>query len=376
MAGKVIRGYWDCPHCGTKGIDGLVDICPGCGSGKDKNVRYYMKSTEAVSDQELEAAGISADESDGEHREWICAYCGALNNYRDQICVHCGADKAEKEQDYGGDTSEIKYRKDKYGRVTMTGSQEKPKEQTYETMEEAEARDAQNAGGRRGGSGSPIRWVLIAAIALLAVFFLWPHTNSEAITGFEWQRNVTVEELRTFSESGWTLPYGARQTGTRMEFYGYQQVLDHYETVYEQRTRQVLDHYDTSYTYTDNGNGTFSEHEVRTPVYVTETYTEPVQRPVYRNEPVYQRKYYYDVDRWVNLEDYPTSGNDHEPYWSNAYTLKENQRDSARSERYYTIYNGGERIQEDYETWSQRELGDGSYVTKNRLGITYGRREQ
>ena len=56
MADRVIRGYWDCEHCGTKGIDGLVDICPSCGSGKGKNVRYYMKSVEEVSDQELEAA--------------------------------------------------------------------------------------------------------------------------------------------------------------------------------------------------------------------------------------------------------------------------------------------------------------------------------
>ena len=28
MADRVIRGYWDCPQCGTTGIDGLVDVCP------------------------------------------------------------------------------------------------------------------------------------------------------------------------------------------------------------------------------------------------------------------------------------------------------------------------------------------------------------
>ena len=84
MSGKVIKGYWDCPHCGTKGIDGLVDICPGCGSGKDKNVRYYMKNTEAVSSEELEAAGISADENDGGHRDWICGDCGAPKHNREQ----------------------------------------------------------------------------------------------------------------------------------------------------------------------------------------------------------------------------------------------------------------------------------------------------
>ena len=54
MADKIIKGYWDCPQCGTKGIDGLLDACPNCGSGKDKNVRYYMKDTNAVSEEERE----------------------------------------------------------------------------------------------------------------------------------------------------------------------------------------------------------------------------------------------------------------------------------------------------------------------------------
>ena len=142
MAERVIRGYWDCPHCGRKGIDGLVDICPGCGSGKDKDVRYYMKSVEAVSEEELRAAGINEGESDGEHREWICAYCGALNNFADHTCVHCGADREEKEQDYGGDTGEVKYRRDKNGKLTMSAKPEQRREQTYQTVEEAQAQDA------------------------------------------------------------------------------------------------------------------------------------------------------------------------------------------------------------------------------------------
>ena len=102
MAGRVIRGYWDCPQCGTKGIDGLKDECPNCGAGKDKSVRFYMKSVEEVSEEELTEAGISKDENDGKHRQWLCAYCGYLNKYGDETCVRCGASQEEKEQDYGG----------------------------------------------------------------------------------------------------------------------------------------------------------------------------------------------------------------------------------------------------------------------------------
>ena len=378
MADRVIRGYWDCPQCGTKGIDGLIDVCPGCGSAKDKNVRYYMKKVEAVSEEELEAAGISKEESDGSHREWVCAFCGSLNNYRDEFCAHCGAAKAEKEQDYGGDTSQVQYRRDKDGTLHQTGRPEpEAKESSYTTVEEVKEKErrTQEAAAARKRS-STIRIAIVALVALLAIFFLWPHTVSESITGFDWQRTVYVEELKTFSESGWTLPAGARQTDSRMEFYGYQQVFDHYETVYETRIRQVLDHYESSYTYTDNGNGTFSEHEVRTPVYRNETYQEPVQQAVYRNEPVYQRKYYYDIDRWEVVGQYDTSGSDHDPYWSTEYTLTSNQRDTDRTESYYTTYNDTDRQRVSYDQWASQDIGDGIYVTSCRLGIEYSRKEQ
>lgn len=32
MGTRVIKGYWDCIYCGTKHIDGLIDVCPNCES--------------------------------------------------------------------------------------------------------------------------------------------------------------------------------------------------------------------------------------------------------------------------------------------------------------------------------------------------------
>ena len=373
MANKIIKGYWDCPQCGTKGIDGLLDACPNCGSGKDKNVRYYMKDTNAVSEEELNAAGLSKEDADGSHKEWICAYCGSLNNYRDTVCARCGADREEKAQDYGGDTSEVAYEKDKSGQLNKKRQDEEIKKTTYTTKEEVAERARQEEAAHKSKRGLLI---LIAAIVVVLAIVLWPHTKSEAITGFAWDRTVTVEELQTFSESGWSLPEGARQTDAKRELYGYDQVLDHYETVNETRTRQVIDHYDTSYTYKDNGNGTFTEQEVKTPVYKTETYTEPVKKPVYVSVPRYQTKYYYDIDRWVKVDDYKTSGEDHDPYWSDEYTLAENQRDTERTENYYTIYSEKDRKRVPYEKWSTQEIGDGIYVTKNTVGMEYSRKER
>ena len=374
MAGRVIRGYWDCPQCGTKGIDGLADVCPGCGAGKDKHVRYYMKSVEEVSEEELNAAGISAEESDGLHREWICAYCGSLNNYADTVCARCGADREEKEQDYGGDTQSAKYERDKTGNLHQTQAAEQDKEKrpdhTYVSAEDIASQE------KPVKKPSVLSRILLVAALLAAVILLWPHSYSEAISGFAWQRSVTVEEIQTFSESGWSLPSGARQTGAQRELYGYQDVLDHYETVYQTRTRKVFDHYETSYDYTDNGNGTFSEHAVQTPVYRTEQYQEPVQRPVYRSEPVYQTKYYYDIDRWVEVQTYTTGAEDHEAYWSKDYTLGDRQRDTQRDEYYYTIYSDGARERVPYEKWEQQNVGDGLHIKRCLLGIEYSRVEK
>ena len=106
----------------------------------------------------------------------------------------------------------------------------------------------------------------------------------------------------------------------------------HYKTVTEQKSRQVLDHYDTSYSYSDNGNGTFKQHENRTPVYHTEYYTESNQEPVYRQDPVFQTKYYYEIERWVDKDSYESSGTDKSPYWNETYLpLADNERDEERS---------------------------------------------
>lgn len=77
---KIIRGYWKCQYCGTKDIDGLVDTCPNCWKRKPENTKYYLKNVkEELTDAELEAAGISRAECDGEHKDWVCSYCNQLN---------------------------------------------------------------------------------------------------------------------------------------------------------------------------------------------------------------------------------------------------------------------------------------------------------
>ena len=180
-----------------------------------------------------------------------------------------------------------------------------------------------------------------------------------------------MEEERTVSESGWNVPTGGRITDKKWEFQRYVQVIDHYKTVYETKTRQVLDHYDTSTSYRDNGNGTFSESKHQTPVYRTETYQESHQEPVYRQEPVYAWKYYYDIERWFDVKDYQTFGNNQSAYWSDAYVLKEKQRDSERKEQYWTLYDDSSKTKMKYEQWKKLKKGDKITQTRCLFGIVY-----
>ena len=347
---KVIRGYWDCPSCGKKGIDGLLDACPNCGRGKDKSVHYYMKSaSDTVTDAELEAARIGKDELDGKHKDWLCAYCGYLNRFSDKTCRQCGAPKEEKEGDYGDNFA--------------------ADEQAEEQMEqEREEMATVTSRSRRPG---PLRFLPLLAGIFLLFFLFFPFSHSVEVTGFSWEREVDIETYQTVEEHAWDLPAEGKLLYTKEEFSHFQSVLDHYETELVTHYRSVLDHYETYYEYRDNGNGTFSEVPHQEPVYRDEPYQVQEQVPIYVQVPVYATMYYYEVDKWIVTDEKVASGNDHSPYWPE-YRLRDRQRDERRREEYLTYLSDGSTRREEYDTWEARSLGDSLTVKKSLAGITLG----
>lgn len=117
MSDRIVRGYWDCPYCDSTDIDGLVDNCPNCGRHKPENTKYHLKGaiphenriykksvaeeSDVLTTEELQKAGISKEECDGNHKEWVCSYCNSLNNWADDICTSCGSPKEEANLEYG-----------------------------------------------------------------------------------------------------------------------------------------------------------------------------------------------------------------------------------------------------------------------------------
>ena len=355
---KLVMGYWDCPFCGSKGIRGDVVNCPSCGRARGE-VQFYMKDyTEGETREENERADIEyLDEEQAKYvsknPDWYCSFCNSLNSDNAQFCGNCGASREDSESNY------------------------------FQMLEKKKAREEAEAAAQpqvsqapRKPSRKPLMIFLVILLAVIGLF-VWMNGNKTAsdlrVSAVSWVRNINIEENRMFSESGWELPSGAEQTDARQELLRVDQVLDHYESVEVPRTRQVVDHYETYYTYTDNGNGTFSEVPHERPVYRTESYTETVQQPVYRNVPRYATKYYYNVWRWTPSRDVTASGDSHDAAWPE-YTLAENEREGQRSEVYrFTVeHTKGKEAPATYRLaesdWMNVNVGDQIFITAKRSG--------
>ena len=355
---KLVMGYWDCPFCGSKGIRGDVTNCPSCGRARGE-VQFYMKDhTEGETREENERADVEyLDEEQAKYvsknPDWYCSFCNSLNSDNAQFCGNCGASREDSESNY------------------FQMLEKKKAREAAETAAQPQVSQASQKQSRK-----PLM-IILAVLLVIVGLFVWMNGNKTAsdlkVTALNWVRNINIEENRMYSESGWELPSGAEQTDSRNEIHHYDQVLDHYENVEVQRSRQVIDHYETYYTYSDNGNGTFTEVPHERPVYGTEYYTETVQQPVYRSVPRYATKYYYNIWRWTPSRDVTASGDDHNAAWPE-YTLGENEREGQRSEVYrFTVeHTKGKEAPATYRLaesdWMNVNTGDQIYITAKRTG--------
>jgi hypothetical protein len=134
------------------------------------------------------------------------------------------------------------------------------------------------------------------------------------------------------------VPQGGRILSQRREVHHVNHVLDHYEN----RTREASEEVKTgARTYVcghkDLGNGNFEDVECTEPVYETRTHTESYRDPVYRDDPVYQTKYRYEIDKWTPSRTPATSGAGKTPAWP-PLTVASNERETGRTEKYTVLF--------------------------------------
>ena len=212
----------------------------------------------------------------------------------------------------------------------------------------------------------------VLALFVLLLFVFWPRNYTGEVRVCALAREIDVEAWRTVQESDWAVPSGGRVYDRRQEIHHYVAVLDHYETRTRQVADQVYDGEETHTSYSNNGDGTFTEETWTSPRYRTEYRTETYQEPIYRDEPVYETKYYYDIERWVVDREEKSSGADNVPYWPE-YILAANERVGFTGEVYTLSILAKEKtysVTLPLEWWETFKAGDTVEITVQGGNVT------
>ena len=112
-----------------------------------------------------------------------------------------------------------------------------------------------------------------------------------------------------------------------------------------------------------------AEQRTRT-YYTSEPYEAEEERPVYRNEPVFDTKYYYEIDRYVPSRTVRSSGAEDEPYWGDV-DLGPKEREGDRKETYsFAFEDEGKTyvLETSYSNWKKIEKGGKVELLKTPLG--------
>lgn len=370
--GRIIEGVWDCKSCGNTEIKANQKNCPHCGAPQDKDTKFRLPGQISYVPKEEESKISKLP-------DWECPYCGSLNKATDTICRNCGSSKSDSNNDYFDlrrIENEKEYKKesfensldefeenieDKNSYTSKSSYNNVPiYEKSYTTpIKKQESTLYEKVDSFFNKFQIPIIAGLVVILAILIISAIMPKYDTLQVNGFSWQRTIDIEEEKTFEESDWYLPSGAKLKYTNEEIKSYRQVLDHYETVTVQKSREVPNgSHEVVTGYRDLGNGYFEEITSTVTDYTTEYYTETEQQPVYRDEPVYETKYYYSINRWVHKRYIETSGDDKNPYWGEV-VIGDNEREGQRSERYQIIATNSKNEEKtysiNYKTWTHIE---------------------
>ena len=323
------EGRWDCVYCGTTGNLGRDKSCGTCGRSRPEGTKFYLPDdAQEVTDEKLLAEAKKGP-------DWVCAFCATSNESEATSCRACGALReatSEKQQikTYGLDE------------VPTTGDMD---------LDAGRPAPPTEAAGQKSKVGPLVIIggviLVLACIGILAFLIFGGKDVTSTVEGFEWRRAIDIEAFRTVTEEGWDLPAGAIILSERQEKHHDEEVLDHVE-VSQEVCGQI-----------DLGNGNFEDKICTT------------ENNVYRQEPVYQPYYTYDIDKWIVVRTAQEGGGDHSPFWPRA-DLTGDEREGERSETYTIIFRDqdGEirKHTVDLDEWNTFERNQSVVLKLNALG--------
>jgi hypothetical protein len=312
------EGAWDCGFCGKKLIRGSVRVCTGCGKPRGKSVRFYLpENTQVVTDSDhLKDAESGPD--------WNCEHCQAGNSGRNTSCSQCGAVQGESPKNPTIDYD--------------LGSTPKNADQKKSPVFAKRSISPEYLSSSNNIQDDKKRFIafglgILGFIALIVALFL-PRERELLVEGHTWNRSVAIEEYKTLREGDWSVPRGGRLVGSDRRIRTHVSVLDHYETKTRQVSKRVRSGTETyNCGQRDLGNGYFADITCTRDTYDTVFENETYQDPVYRQDPVYDTWYEFDIDRWVLARNPKTNGSGKNATWP-SFTLAKNERESGRQGEY------------------------------------------
>ncbi len=279
MAERVYEMLWDCAACGTVGLLGKSQRrCPNCGSPQDVAKRYFPKPGEevAVSGHKFEGA------------DWHCEACTTPNGALAAFCQNCGNPKD------GNKAAAVKA-----DRIVKNGQ-----------LQAALASPA--VPKKTSLLPFAIGGVVLIVGFITAALFLIKHDATVDVMSHQWSRVVDIERYDAVRESAWcdSLPSAAYSVSRSREVRSHKQIPDGQEC----HDRQ-----------TDRGDGTFVvKQECKTK---------------YRDEPIYDDKCSYSVDKWHKQREAVAQGGlTQQPAWPalrlSAVSGRGAEREGSRREKY------------------------------------------
>jgi ribosomal protein L40E len=300
---------WDCQYCGTKKLLGKTHrFCPNCGAAQDPDSRYFPSDDEKVAIEDHQFVG----------RDKVCPSCDTLNSGDATFCQQCGA---PLDQAVVAATLADQVRDDN-ATFSSSGSRDLVKEEFDQEMQRVGVQPQAVSSSGMNRTLLVIGGVAVLVIVGILVAIFWRRETSAYVTGHSWEREINIEQLAPRAESAWcdSMPVGAYSITRREE---------------QRSSRSIPDGQECSVRRVDNGDGTFSEREEC--------------RTTYREEPVYDMRCYYSVDRWGFSRSTVAEGSSlsEEPRWPSTNITRSGsclgcEREGGRVEHYYVHLREGE----------------------------------
>ena len=362
--------FWDCSYCGAKKIPGYLRECvDGCGHPRPRKVRFYH------SDPPTEATPEQAAMFGRPDPNWYCEGCDSGNRAEDELCWKCGTPRSvnsevhevrtykaseglphsakeaeEMETSVPAEPQERWHPKEKDPYNPQPGSEPetsspvfKPEIEDFSPLKHLSTMVSEQPKKLLTIGGGVLGVTLI--ILLVYAFFFQTHAETVQVIGMSWSQSVHIEEYQTLHENGWSIPSGGRETNSYQKVSGQKKIHDGWTTeTYPTTCYRPVTVSDTctgtrsvpDTCYRTNGDGSSDSYSCTK----TEPYTYPCtktesesypctgtrQVELYHYEDIYSTWYEYDIERWISIASYPTSGEGVDIYYDSVQPVDDLQR--------------------------------------------------